>query len=113
MRKNKYNARKVSVDGITFDSVAEARRYGELKMIEKAGGLMHLVLQPRYDIIMNGIKCGFYKADFQYWKIDLGPGGLNGSVVEDVKGMPTPMYRLKKKLVEAYYGITITEIKYK
>lgn len=100
--RNKYRAIKAVVDGITFDSKKEARRYGQLKLLARAGKISELKLQPRFDLIVNGCKCGFYKADFEY--IEDGK-----RVVEDVKGMKTPIYNLKKKLVKAIYGIDIFE----
>ena len=99
---NKYKAIKTVVDGITFDSKKEARRYGQLKMLVSAGQISELKLQPRFDLIVNGKKCGFYKADFDY--IEAGK-----RVIEDVKGMKTPVYNLKKKLVKAIYGVDIFE----
>lgn len=104
MRRSKYGAVKTVVDGITFDSKAEARRYGELKLLQAAGVIKDLEMQPRYDITINDKFCAFYKADFRY----IQDGEM---VVEDVKGMKTPMYRLKKKLVEALYPhVEIMEI---
>jgi len=103
MRKlNKYKAVKTVVDGIKFDSKKEARRYGQLKLLVKAGKISELKLQPRFDLIVDGTKCGFYKADFEY--IEEGR-----RIIEDVKGMLTPIYKLKKKLVKAIYGIDIFE----
>tara|TARA_R110002020_G_scaffold467655_1_gene691392 strand:- start:28299 stop:28607 length:309 start_codon:yes stop_codon:yes gene_type:complete len=100
--RNKYKAIKTKVDDITFDSKKEARRYVQLKLMVKAGAISELKLQPRFDLIINGCKCGFYKADFDYIE--------NGKrVIEDVKGMKTPVYNLKKKLVKAIYGIDIFE----
>ena len=102
MKRNKYGAIKTIVDDITFDSKKEARRYVQLKLLVKAGVVTKLELQPRYDLIINTVKCGFYKADFRYFE--------NGrEVVEDVKGMKTPVYNLKKKLIKAIYGIEIFE----
>lgn len=94
----KYNARKTIVDGITFDSQKEAYRYGELKLLELAGEISCLKLQPRF-VLQPGFrdKNGkrqspiSYVADFQYVE--------NGiPIIEDVKGMETPVFRLKKKL---------------
>jgi len=100
--KNKYRAKKTTVDGIKFDSKKEAARYRDLKLLEKAGEITDLELQPKYDLIVNDTKCGFYKADFRYIE--------NGKeVVEDVKGMKTPVYNIKKKLIKAIYGIIIFE----
>jgi len=99
---SKYNAVKTVVDGIKFDSKKEARRYSQLKLMEKSGAISDLSLQPRFDLIVSGKKCGFYKADFKYVE--------NGKeVIEDVKGILTPVYRLKKKLVKAIYNIDIFE----
>lgn len=105
MRKvNKYNAKKVTVDGIKFDSIAESKRYSVLKLLERTGEVTELKLQPKYDLIVNGTKVGFYKADFRYKR--------NGElVVEDVKGMKTPIYNLKKRMIKAIYGIDILETK--
>lgn len=100
--RNKYRAIKTIVDGIKFDSKKEARRYQELKLLEKSGEITNLTLQPRFDLIINDVKCGFYKADFQYET-------AFESIVEDVKGMKTPVYNLKKKLIKAIYGIEIFE----
>jgi|TARA_Y100000310_G_scaffold126112_1_gene124867 hypothetical protein len=103
--KNKYGAVRVRIDGIDFDSRAEARRYVDLKMLEKAGEIRNLELQPKFECVVDGTKICTYRADFQYFC-------GNERVVEDVKGVKTPVYRLKKKLVEALFrGIKITEIK--
>ena len=104
MKRNKYNATKTVVDGIKFDSKKEAARYQELKLMQKAGMINQLTLQPRFDLMVNGVKCGFYKADFQYVELKQGL-----RVVEDVKGVKTPVYNLKKKLIKAIYGIEIFE----
>ena len=103
---HKYGAVRTTVDGISFASKAEAKRYGELKLLEKAGQIGGLELQPRFPLEHRGIKLTTYIADFSYWTMGQPPQ----RVIEDVKGMKTAVYRLKKKLVEAHYGITITEI---
>lgn len=119
MKRTKYNAKKTVVDGIKFDSLKESLRYWELKLLQQAGVIRDLELQPRYDVVVNGHKICYYKADFRYFDIEKG-----AEVVEDVKAMPktakgqkafkgTPawrMYRLKKKLVEALYPIKIIEV---
>lgn len=108
-KRSKYGAVKVTVDGITFDSKKEARRYHELKLLQKAGEIHALEIQVPYLIPVTNLSTGSvtqvgrYDADFRYWQ-----GGE--VVVEDVKGVRTPVYRLKKKLVEAIYGIQIREI---
>ncbi len=99
--KNKYGAKKTEADGIMFDSKKEAIRYLELKRMEVAGIINDLQLQPRFDIVVNDIFCGFYKADFAYYD------DRDDWIVEDVKGMRTPVFNLKKKIVEALYGVEI------
>lgn len=109
-KRSKYGAVKTTVDGITFDSAKEAKRYGELKLLERAGKIDSLVLQPVFEIFVDVSQDGDrrvricdYRADFQYYR-------KRERIVEDVKGMKTPVYRIKKKLVEALYDLTITEI---
>ena len=106
-KQPKYRNRKTEVDGITFDSVAEARRYGELKLLEAQGEIFGLQLQPRFPLMVNGEKVGMYSADFQYLDSD---GQL---VVEDVKGgnaTKTEAYQLRKRLMKAVHGIEIEEV---
>lgn len=107
---HKYGAKATVTQGIRFQSKAEARRYDELVLLEKAGAIRELERQPAFPIRVTGrdqklrIVC-VYVADFRYRE------GLAGILtVEDVKGVRTPVYKLKKKLVEAQYGIEITEI---
>ncbi len=102
---HKYSAERTTVDGITFDSKAEARRYRDLALMADQGVIRDLVLQPRWPLYVNHTKIGTYVGDFQY--ID----NITGeAVIEDVKGFRTPAYRLKKKLMAAIYGIEITEV---
>lgn len=97
---NKYKAKKEKVDGIWFDSKAEARRYGTLAMLERAGKIADLRLQPPFQCEVNGKLICTYKADFSYVE--------NGqTVIEDVKGVRTQMFSLKRKLVEALHGVEI------
>lgn len=103
---NKYRNVKTVVDGIEFASKLEAKRYAELRLLERAFQIMCLELQPKFTISLNDIPICTYVADFKYFA----DGDLNNVIVEDVKGMKTPVYRLKKKLVEAQYGIQIMEI---
>ena len=67
--KHKYRAVKTTVDGITFDSKKEAKRYTELKLLEKSGMITHLELQPTYQITVNGVDICKYKADFRYFTV--------------------------------------------
>jgi Protein of unknown function (DUF1064) len=103
-RRHKYNARKVTIDALTFDSQAEARRYSQLRILERLGDIQALARQVVFPLVVNGVSVGKYIADFQYCTRD---GEL---VVEDCKGVATPVYRLKKRIVEAQYGLRITEV---
>lgn len=106
LTNNKYRAIKTEVDGIRFDSKREAARYLELKTLLKGKKIGALSLQPKFSLVVNGQKICTYIADFAY--LDL-KTGLR--VIEDVKGVKTPIYNLKKKLVRALHGIEITEVK--
>lgn len=96
---SKYGNRKTTIDGITFDSAAEARRYSELKLLAAAGEISDLTLQPKFLLIegftYNGKKERpvYYIADFKYRDLD-----TSEWVVEDVKGARTEAYKLKRKL---------------
>lgn len=122
----KYNNRKIIVDGIKFDSKKEATRYKELKIFEKAGIIHDVQRQVKYILIpaqyehTNGIyskgknkgspkksklierECAYY-ADFVYT--------ANGeTVVEDTKGVKTPEYIIKRKLMLYIHNIKIKEM---
>jgi len=99
---NKYGAKKTVVDGITFDSKREAARYKQLRVMERAGHIHDLRLQVSLPLNVNDVKLGKYIADFVYTEDGC-------EIVEDVKGVRTAVYRLKKKLVRALYGVEIRE----
>ena len=101
-KKHKYNAKKTVVDEIVFDSEAEANRYGKLKLLQKAKKIGKIILQYEFDL-GAGIT---YKCDFLYIDFE-----LKQFVVEDVKGVKTPEYKLKKKLLKEVYGIEVYETK--
>ena len=103
-RRNKYNAKKTEIDGFVFDSKKEARRYQDLTLLERAGEITELECQPKFPIYVNQEKVCTYIADFRYLDIK-----ENAYIVEDVKGVKTAIYRLKKKLMKAAYGIEIRE----
>lgn len=100
MVKHKFFAVRSECDGFKFASKKELRRYLELKMLRQAGEVSFFQMQSPFHLT-GGVK---YICDFQvYWS--------NGDITfEDVKGVRTPMYILKKKQVEVLYPITITEI---
>lgn len=99
----KYHAKRTTIDGITFASKAEAKRYSQLKLLERAGEIRNLELQPSYDLEVNGILICRYVADFRYVI-------RGGQKVEDVKGVKTPVYKIKKKLMKAIHNINIREV---
>jgi hypothetical protein len=104
-QRPKYGNRKTELDGYIFDSAAEAHRYEELKLLMNAGTISRLEVHPKFDIVVENVKIGFYKADFQYYDFE-----KTAFIVEDVKGVRTAVYKLKKRLVEALYNIEIVEI---
>lgn len=126
-RGNKYHAHKVTVDGITFDSKKEYKRYIELTMLEKAGEISNIKRQVKYVLIpaqrepdtvgkRGGIKKGkllerecAYIADFVYTNKKTGE-----LVVEDVKGYKGggaySVFKIKRKLMLWIHGIKIHEI---
>lgn len=108
----KYHNTKTFINGIKFDSKLEARRYTELKLLEKQGLIKDLILQPTYDLIPSFKKNNKtyrktqYIADFSYYDVD-----LDKTIVEDTKGFKTDVYLLKKKLFEYNYpNLTIREV---
>ena len=116
-RRSKYGATPTTVDGITFHSAKEARRYGELKLLEYAGEIRGLRLQPEFTLCPwkadhSDIRViGKYVGDFAYEE-RMGEDGSSAEWtlrVEDVKGFKTPLYRWKQKHFEVQYGITIRE----
>jgi len=104
MSYSKFRAKPTHCDGHRFASKAEARRYSELKALERAGIISYLELQPRFPLIVGGNVVCTYVGDFRYME--------NGkSVTEDVKGHKTPEYILKRKLLLATHpGIDHREI---
>ena len=101
----KYGNKKTTVDGITFDSKWESQRYLYLKSLERAGRVQNLELQPRFIITVNSQKICTYVADFRYDKEDA--EGNWEHIIEDAKGVETPEFKLKKKLMKAVYNIDI------
>lgn len=124
-RRSKYNNKKVVYNGIKFDSIKEAKRYSYLLMLKNAGIITDLERQKEFELIpsqyesferygkkgrrlKDGSRClelpVKYKADFVYKK----DGKL---VVEDTKGVLTPDYVIKRKLMLYIHGISISEIR--
>lgn len=105
MRQSKYHNKRTVLDGFAFDSQAEAKRYGELKLLERAGKASGVEVHPRFPLTVNGVHICTYEADFRY--VDVLRGTI---VVEDVKGYRTALYGIKKKLLKACHGIEILEV---
>lgn len=106
-RRSKYGNVKTERAGLTFDSKKEADYYEELCLRAATGEIENLQCQYKIPIIINGDKVCTYVADFVYL---VGSGAGRIKVFVDVKGVRTPMYRLKKKLCKALYGIDIVEV---
>lgn len=107
-RASKFGNVKTVVDGLKFDSKKEARRWGELKLLVKAGVIRDLTVQPEFKIKINNFPVCSYFGDFQYWDV-----ATDKRIVEDVKSEITrknPVYRLKYRLVYAVHDIMITEV---
>lgn len=107
----KYGNRKVVVDGIQFDSLREARRYRELKLLERAGVIRDLKLQVKFQLIPAQKKPSggteracTYTADFVY------KDSTGREVVEDAKGMHTQQYVIRRKMMLWVHGIEVMEV---
>lgn len=96
---SKYHNTKMQIDGITFASKAEARRYAALVVLQRAGHIDHLTIQPKFEVVPSFVHNGknvrgiVYIADFSYIDRDTGR-----TVVEDVKGLATEAFKIKAKL---------------
>jgi hypothetical protein len=103
---NKYGNKRMVVDGIRFDSKREAARWQELKLLERAGEIKGLERQVEYELIPKqpGERAVKYIADFRYIDHD------GKTVVEDTKGVKTPVYILKRKLLLWVHGIRVVEV---
>jgi hypothetical protein len=113
----KYHNQFATVDGHRFASQREARRYAELRVLERAGIIRDLELQPEFvlyalvarslagDGLISGVHpVGSYFGDFRY------RDAAGAVIVEDAKGMKTPLYQFKRRMVEVQYGIVIQEV---
>ena len=105
MTYRKYGNKKTIVDGKKFDSKAEAERYKKLKFMEKANKIKDLVLQPEF-LLQDKFRYRGkterevkYIADFKYFDVEKGV-----YVVEDVKGVETEVFKIKRKLFLKQYG---------
>lgn len=102
-RQNKYRNIPTVVDEIRFDSEAEAHRYTELKLLLAAGEIKDLKLQPKFPFTVNGLTVCTYIGDFQYLEPIADRDGPTRIIVEDVKGVETKEFKIKRKLFLALY----------
>lgn len=102
-RGNKFGARKTAVNGITFDSQREAEVYRDLKLLEAAGRISGFERQRKFNLVVNGVIIGSYRADFAF--IDHGQDGRFRVV--DVKGVVTRDFRRTQKIIKAAYNIEV------
>lgn len=105
-KRSKYGAQKTLLDGILFDSKAEANFYAALKQREKAGEVTDIERQRQYDLMVNGVLVARYRADFVFFDRI-----LRARRVVDVKGVATRDFRLKAKLMKACFGIEVEVVK--
>ena len=104
---NKYRAIKVQDDGYTFDSKIEHSRYCELRLLQKAGEIEELQVHPAFEVRWppSNKRICLVELDFTY------RDAKGDWHYEDVKGFDTALSKLKRKLVEAHYGITVEVLK--
>lgn len=103
----KYRNRKTEVDGVVFDSAKEAKRWHELKLLERIGEITDLKRQVPFPLVVNDVQVAKLIADFTYST----KSGLQ--IVEDTKSDMTrklPVWRLKSKMFAAQYGFQVTEV---
>jgi hypothetical protein len=105
MKPRKYRNQPITIDGLRFDSQAEARRWQQLKLLERAGVIIELQRQVTFPIMWGAVKICSYRADFVYLETATGE-----QVIEDFKGFLTPEYRIKAKLMAAQ-GLPVTEVR--
>ena len=114
-KRNKFNAQKVEMDGMTFDSKKEYKRYIELKAMQQRGEIFGLEHHTKFELApktkLEGEKRAKpalrYFADFTYYNT------RGEYIVEDVKSAATrklASYRTKKHLMSTVLGISITEV---
>jgi len=113
--KSKYRNVPTVVDGVRFSSRAEAKRWDELRMLEKAGEIFDLKRQVSFPLYaFPGKLVGRYVADFTYLAEEMNSdkyAGIHRILhVEDVKGVRTDLFKWKAKHFAAQYGYEITII---
>ena len=114
-KRPKYGNKKIEINGVKFDSVKESKRYQALLLLQRAGEISDLELQPKFELV-KGVKFSGdarakpavrYFADFAYTETATGK-----RIVEDVKSPVTkekPYYKMKRHMMLAFHGIEILE----
>lgn len=98
---SKYRNKPVVIDGVRFASQSEAERDAELQWLGRAGKIAFLKRQPRFPLVVNGVKICTYVADWQYDERD--SKGHITTVVEDRKGVLTKEFKIKWALAKALF----------
>lgn len=109
-KPSKYRNKPFEIDGLTFASKREGRRYVELKNMQQSGQITDLRMQVEIPCIVNEQQICTYVADFSYRNADRVIAFMQGTIYEDAKGARTDVYKLKRKLVRACMGIEIVEV---
>ena len=97
-RRNKFGAKKTTVNGILFSSRGESERYAELRYQELAGEIKDLILQRAIDVFVKDVKVFSYVSDYFYFDLR-----TKSQVVEDFKGVRTAIFNLKWKIVRVLH----------
>jgi len=100
--KRKYRNVPVVVDGVRFASKAEAKRDAELQLLARGGKIFALRRQPRYPLVVNGVKVCTYVGDWEYVEKP-NPGGPTATICEDHKGALTKEFKIKWALAKALH----------
>lgn len=114
--RRKYGNQPIEIDGQRFDSLREARRWGELQLLAKAGEITELRRQVAFELVPKqrdwkgrAVRAVHYIADFVY-RAKPESGDQGPLIVEDAKGVRTPDYAIKAKLMLWRHGINVIEI---
>lgn len=102
-KPRKFRNKPTTIDGITFDSKKESRRWIDLRAMERAGLISGLRRQVTFALRVNGVLICRYRSDFVYVENER-------RIVEDVKGLKTDIYKLKARLMLAVHGIEVREV---
>lgn len=110
----KYRNKITAVDGIKFHSKREADRWRELLLLKKAGEILNLKRQVKFNLVVDGITVGRYISDFVYDEVisipSCGASFITSVlIIEDVKGVETELFKLKWKLLYATYRYAIEQ----